>query len=77
MGCILMLRLNVNATINFALNAEAQLNGWDAPSETLDELFEHLLVIDATNNLNMAEDFSSREKMLIIIACWVCFGKRW
>ncbi len=47
-----------------------------APPETLNELFEYLLVIDTTTNLNMAEDFSSREKVLIIIACRVCFGKR-
>jgi hypothetical protein len=46
------------------------------PSETLNELFEYSLVIDTTTNLNVAEDFSLREKALIIIACRVCFGKR-
>ena len=40
-----------------------------ATSETLNEPFEYLLVIDTTTNLNVAEDFSSREKALIIIAC--------
>ncbi len=47
-----------------------------SPSETLNESFEYLLVIDTTTNLNAAEDFSLREKALIIIAWQVCFGKR-
>jgi hypothetical protein len=47
-----------------------------SPSETLNESFEYSLVIDTTFNLNVAEDFSSREKALIIIAWQVCFGKR-
>ncbi len=47
-----------------------------SPSETLNESFEYSLVIDTTTNLNAAEDFSLREKALIIIAWQVCFGKR-
>ncbi len=47
-----------------------------SPSETLNESFEYSLVIDTTTNLNAAEDFSSKEKALIIIAWQVCFGKR-
>ncbi len=77
MVCVLMLRSNVNATINFAVNAKAQLIGWDDSKENLNEPFEYSLFIDTTTNLNMAEDFSSREKVLIIIACWVCLGKWW
>ncbi len=64
----MLLCSNVNATINFAVNAEVLLNGCNAPSETLNEPLEYLLVIDITTNLNVAEDLLSRDKALIITA---------
>ena len=63
-----LLCLNVNATINSAVNAGAPLNNWNATDETLNGPVVYSTVIDTTANLNVVKDWwteSSKDKVLL------------